>query len=152
MNGSHSSLHREAFEPLLDKLDREEIARLSLKHKIIPRWPEPWVKSRTAGSDDHGLLNIGRTWTEFPPDVQTVEQALDIVHRWIDHPAAVLVQPTAQHEAVLGRLLVGLGRGGPIVSDAHLAALAIEHRATLLSFDRDFEQFAGLRVQRLATP
>lgn len=82
----------------------------------------------------------------------TVEQALDIVHRWIDHPAAVLVQPTAQHEAVLGRLLVGLGRGGPIVSDAHLAALAIEHRATLLSFDRDFEQFAGLRVQRLATP
>ena len=82
----------------------------------------------------------------------TVEQALDIVHRWIDHPAALLVQPTAQHEAVLGRLLVGLGRGGPIVSDAHLAALAIEHRATLLSFDRDFEQFAGLRVQRLATP
>ncbi len=77
LNGSHSSLHREAFEPLLDKLDREEIGRLSLKHKIIPRWPEPWVKSRTAGSDDHGLLNIGRTWTEFPPDVQTVEQALE---------------------------------------------------------------------------
>ena len=80
----------------------------------------------------------------------TVEQALDIVHRWIDHPAAVVVQPTAQHAAVLGRLLMGLGRGGPLVSDAHLAALAIEHRATLLSFDRDFEQFAGLRVQRLA--
>jgi len=79
----------------------------------------------------------------------TVEQALDIVHRWLDHPGAVLVHPTTQHAAVLGRLLVGLGRGGPIVSDAHLAALAIEHRATLLSFDRDFEQFAGLRVQRL---
>lgn len=77
LNGSHSSLHREAFEPLLDKLDREEIGRLSLKHDILPRWPEPWVKSRTAGSDDHGLLNIGRTWTEFPPDVQTVEQALE---------------------------------------------------------------------------
>jgi glycosyltransferase involved in cell wall biosynthesis len=77
LNGSHSSLHREAFEPLLDKIDREEIGRLSLKHNIIPRWPEPWVKSRTGGSDDHGQLNIGRTWTEFPPDVQTVEQALE---------------------------------------------------------------------------
>jgi predicted nucleic acid-binding protein len=31
------------------------------------------------------------------------------------------------------------------VSDAHLAALAIEHNAELLSFDRDFERFAGLR-------
>lgn len=77
LNGSHSSLHREAFEPLLDGLDKAEIARLSLKHDLLPRWPEPWVKSRTAGSDDHGLLNIGRTWTEFPPEVTTVEQALD---------------------------------------------------------------------------
>lgn len=77
LNGSHSSLHREAFEPLLEKLDREEIARLSKKHNILPRWPEPWVKSRTGGSDDHGLLNIGRTWTEFPPDAVTVEQALE---------------------------------------------------------------------------
>ncbi|MFN4243359.1 MAG: glycosyltransferase [Tepidisphaerales bacterium] len=77
LNGSHSSLHREAFEPLLDALDKAEIARLSLKHDLLPRWPESWVKSRTAGSDDHGLLNVGRTWTEFPPDVTTVEQALD---------------------------------------------------------------------------
>lgn len=77
LNGSHSSLHREAFEPLLDKLDREEIARLSRKHNILPRWPEPWVKARTGGSDDHGLLNIGRTWTEFPPDVTSVDQALE---------------------------------------------------------------------------
>jgi glycosyltransferase involved in cell wall biosynthesis len=77
LNGSHSSLHREAFEPMLDRLDRSEIARLSRKHDIIPRWPEPWLKSRTGGSDDHGLLNIGRTYTEFPPDAATVDQALE---------------------------------------------------------------------------
>jgi uncharacterized protein len=46
-------------------------------------------------------------------------------------------------------LLLGAGQGGPLVSDAHLAALAIEHRATLLSFDRDFSRFAGLRYQLL---
>jgi glycosyltransferase involved in cell wall biosynthesis len=77
LNGSHSSLHREAFEPMLDRLDKEEIGRLSFRHDLLPRWPEPWVKSRTAGSDDHGLLNIGRTYTEFPPEVVTTEQALE---------------------------------------------------------------------------
>ncbi len=75
LNGAHSSLHREAFEPLLDKLDAAQISRLSTTHGLKPRWPEPWKKGRTAGSDDHGLLNIGRTWTEFPKDVRTAEDA-----------------------------------------------------------------------------
>jgi uncharacterized protein len=79
----------------------------------------------------------------------TLTQALDMVQRWLDHPNAFLVQPTTQHAGLLGRLLIGAGRGGPLVSDAHLAALAIEHGATMLSFDRDFERFAGLRFQHL---
>src|ERR1051325_9556578 len=76
LNGAHSPLHREAFEPLLDRLDENEIGRLEERHGIKARWPEPWVKSRTAGSDDHGLLNVGRTWTEFPADVLTTADAL----------------------------------------------------------------------------
>ena len=79
----------------------------------------------------------------------TVEQALAVVRAWLDHPASVLVHPTVQHAAVLGSLLLGAGRGGPLVSDAHLAALAIEHSATLLSFDADFARFAGLRFTHL---
>ena len=81
-----------------------------------------------------------------PLDIGT---ALDIVQRWLGHASTVLALPTQQHAALLSRLLVGAGQGGPLVSDAHLAALAIEHRATLLSFDRDFERFAGLKLQRL---
>jgi glycosyltransferase involved in cell wall biosynthesis len=76
LNGAHSALHREAFEPVLDRLTRQEIQKLSERHGLPPRWPEPWVKSRTAGTDDHGLLNIGRTWTEFPPETRTVEDVL----------------------------------------------------------------------------
>ena len=79
------------------------------------------------------------------PRPLTVDQALDVLHRWLDHPATVLLVPTARHAAVLGRLLLGAGQGGNLVSDAHLAALAIEHDAELLSFDRDFARFAGLR-------
>src|SRR5690606_33527217 len=79
LNGAHSALHRDAFEPLLDSLTPEEIDRLSQVHGMKPRWADPWKKGRTAGSDDHGLLNIGRTWTEFPPDVRTPEDVLQAI-------------------------------------------------------------------------
>lgn len=78
-----------------------------------------------------------------------VADALQIVQTWLGHNAAVVLQPTEHHAAVLGRLLIGANQGGPLVSDAHLAALAIEHGATMLSFDRDFARFAGLRFERL---
>jgi glycosyltransferase involved in cell wall biosynthesis/predicted metal-dependent phosphoesterase TrpH len=76
LNGAHMQHHREAFEPVLDRLNRAEIARLSDVHNLKPRWPEPWHKARTAGTDDHGLLNVGRTWTEFPPQVDSVDDIL----------------------------------------------------------------------------
>lgn len=77
LNGSHSLLHREAFEPLLEELTPRRLADLSARHGVKPMWPEPWQKARTGGSDDHGLFNIGRTWTEFPAGVNSVDQVLN---------------------------------------------------------------------------
>src|SRR3954469_23143403 len=57
LNGAHSALHREAFEPVLDRLDPAEIEKLSARHRLRARWPRPWVKARVGGTDDHGLLN-----------------------------------------------------------------------------------------------
>jgi len=76
LNGSHSLLHRQAFEPLLDELTPRRIGELSEKHRVNPLWPDPWYKARTGGSDDHGLFNIGRTWTEFPADTDSVPKLL----------------------------------------------------------------------------
>jgi predicted nucleic acid-binding protein len=42
-------------------------------------------------------------------------------------------------------LLLELGVAGNLTSDAHLAALAIEHQAELVSTDADFARFPGLR-------
>ncbi len=95
-----------------------------------------------------GFLRLS-TRSGILPRPLGIEQALDTIDAWLDHPGGVVVQPTTQHPAVLRRLLLGIGQGGPVVSDAHLAALAIEHGATLLTFDRDFERFAGLRLKRL---
>lgn len=75
---------------------------------------------------------------------------MGLVDEWLAHPRARIIGPTDRHAPVLGRLLMGAGRGGNLVSDAHLAAIAIEHGAVLGSFDRDFECFAGLRFEHLA--
>lgn len=87
LNGAHSLLHREAFEPLLDELTPQSLAELAGRHGIEPRWPQPWIKSRTGGSDDHGLFNIGRTYTEFPAGTDSVEKILDCLREGRCRPA-----------------------------------------------------------------
>ncbi len=87
LNGAHMQYHREAFEPVLDRLTQYEIERLSTVHNLRPRWPEPWKKARTAGSDDHGLLNVGLAYTEFPPDVRTVQDVLTCLREGTCRPA-----------------------------------------------------------------
>lgn len=75
----------------------------------------------------------------------SVRTALDIIHGWLAQPAVVTVDPTTQHLRVLRDLLLPLGTGGNLTSDAHLAALAIEHGAELCSSDGDFARFPRLR-------
>jgi uncharacterized protein len=54
-------------------------------------------------------------------------------------------EPTERHAEVLSELLAQPGMLGNLVTDAHLAALAIEHGLTLCSTDGDFARFSGLR-------
>lgn len=78
-----------------------------------------------------------------------VEDALAVMNVWLEHPRASILHPTDRHPEILGRLLVGAGAGGNLTTDAHLAAIAIEHGAVLGSFDRDFERFSGLKFENL---
>lgn len=68
LNGAHAHTHRSAIERFLDSLTPARIAAMATEHGIEPVWPRAWQKARTGGSDDHGLLNIGRTWTEVRTD------------------------------------------------------------------------------------
>ena len=76
------------------------------------------------------------------------EQAADVVERWLGSPAALAIEPTRRHLALLRGLLQRAGTAGNLVSDAHLAALALEHGATVVSFDRDFARFEGVPLRR----
>jgi toxin-antitoxin system PIN domain toxin len=72
-------------------------------------------------------------------------RALDLVDGWLAQPCATVVHPTVRHAGILRSLLDEAGTAGNLTTDAHLAALAIEHGAELCSYDADFGRFAGLR-------
>jgi toxin-antitoxin system PIN domain toxin len=76
----------------------------------------------------------------------TPGQATDAVEAWLRSPPAVAIEPTGQHVSLLRGLLERTGTAGNLVADAHLAALALEHGATIVSFDRDFGRFAGIAL------
>jgi toxin-antitoxin system PIN domain toxin len=70
--------------------------------------------------------------------------AVATVDAWLAQPAAVVVEPTARHLALLRELVTSAGSAGNLVNDAHLAALAIEHRGRVVSYDSDFGRFPGV--------
>lgn len=112
----------------------------------------PWLEEALSGTEEVafswavllGFLRISTHAAVFVNPLQP-DEALDYVDAWLDRPCATTVAPTIHHAALLRQLLGPLGVGGNLVSDAHLAALAIEHGAELCSCDTDFARFEGLR-------
>ncbi|MGA2597677.1 MAG: type II toxin-antitoxin system VapC family toxin, partial [Bryobacteraceae bacterium] len=74
-----------------------------------------------------------------------VEQAIGVVNKWLPKQNVRVLHPTDRHAGILFGLLLRLGTGGDLTTDAHLAALAIEYQAELVSTDTDFARFPGLR-------
>ena len=71
----------------------------------------------------------------------SIGEAMALVESWVELAVTIDVPPTARHTAILRGLLEQAGAAGNLTTDAHLAALAIEHGASIVSFDRDFERF-----------
>ena len=75
----------------------------------------------------------------------TVQDAFSIVDTWLDHPVVHWLHPGSRHYLLLQSLLNHIGTAGNLVTDAHLAALAIENNCELHSNDTDFSRFPGLK-------
>ncbi len=96
-----------------------------------------WLEERLSGAETVAfawavLLAFVRLATnprvfELP---LTLEEALEIVDSWLAQPQATVLDPTDRHSRLLRELLAPLGTAGNLTSDAHLAALAIEHGAS----------------------
>ena len=120
-------------------------------HEVSRRWlDESLSGSATVAFSWIALLAFVRLSTKaglFPSPLDA-EGALDRVRAWTTAAPAVILEPTQDHAAVLQRLLADVGVGGNLVNDAHLAALAVEHRCTIVSFDNDFSRFQGVTWER----
>ena len=114
-----------------------------------------WLDTALAGADTVGFtwvaltafLRISTKVGLFPSPLAPAE-ALDQVRAWLAEPGARVLDPTPRHLEVLATLLDQVGTGGNLVTDAHLAAIALEHRADVVSYDVDFGRFATLRWHR----
>lgn len=90
------------------------------------------------------FLQVSTNPVVFPRPL-TPEKASEEVERWLEQPSSVLVQPTPRHLSLLRGLVAEVGTAGGLVNDAHVAALALEHGAEVVTYDRDFGRFQGLR-------
>lgn len=117
-------------------------------HEAAGRW---W--DATLSGDE----TVGLSWTVLLAFVRlttnprvfarplTPDDSLDLVEGWLGRPVSTVVHPTDRHLGVLRGLLGETGTAGNLTTDAHLAALAVEHGAELWSTDSDFARFRGLR-------
>jgi uncharacterized protein len=99
-----------------------------------------------------GFLRVSTTPRVFPQPLGIAE-AVQQVREWLNAPAAGSLPPNSQHWIILEELLLATGAAGNLATDAHLAALAISHNATLVSCDNDFARFRRLKWENpLAVP
>ena len=109
-----------------------------------------WLQGLTASDEPFGLsdvvlagfLRIVTNPRIFDP-ATPMDAALAFSQRLVDWPRASLLTPSRRH----WDLFTGLCRDikGPRVTDAYIAALAIEHGCELITTDSDFARFPGLR-------
>ena len=111
-----------------------------------------WLDRLLASQDWVGLtwltlwafLRISTNPRLFPQPL-TVREAFEVVRGWLTVPTVVVIQPGARHFDLLEHLAVKSKAGGSLMTDAALAAVAIEHGAVLASTDQDFKRFADVR-------
>jgi hypothetical protein len=118
-----------------------------------------WVEDALSGTEPvrlswTGLLAFLRitTHARLFASPYSLEEALQAVESWLSQPCMGLLQPGQHHPVILSSLLRKTQVKGPLIMDAHLAALAIEHGAVLYTTDGDFAQFPGLRHVNPLTP
>ena len=111
-----------------------------------------WLEHSLGGAEAVGflwsvLLAFIRVVTNRAvlPNALSVDEATAQVEAWLAAPGAVVVEPTPRHAELLRGLLLESGTGGNLTTDAHLAALATEHGAEVVSYDRGFARFRGVR-------
>jgi len=120
------------------------------EHPRARAWLQQTIStSEIVGLSWHTILSFLRisTMPRMISDPYQLNEAIAIVEDWLAFSNTKILGPTENHWRILSRLLPKTRVRGSLIMDAHLAALAIEHGATLCTNDRDFARFPGLKVE-----
>jgi toxin-antitoxin system PIN domain toxin len=120
----------------------------SVQHAKARAWVEETLSGvEVAGLPWQSIAAFLRFMTNrrLPGARLSLEQASQIVEAWLAQSNVRVLVPGDQHWPLLRRMLVEGQASGPLVSDAIIAALAIEHGGMLHTANRDFARFPGLR-------
>lgn len=78
-------------------------------------------------------------------DPTPLREALRFLDGLFEQPTCVSVAAGERHWEIVRQVIVDADARGNLVPDAHLAAIAIEHGATVATRDRGFARFARVR-------
>ena len=119
------------------------------EHEICRRWVEEAFSGPApvylAWITILAFLRISTSPRVFSKPLSMAE-ASAVVTGWLAAPAVSIVEPDERYWDVFSELLEKAQVSGPLVTDAALAALALEHGAAVCTTDRDFTRFPGLRL------
>jgi toxin-antitoxin system PIN domain toxin len=117
-----------------------ERARAWLEDRLST--PEPFA---FAWQTISAFLRIATSRALFTAPLAASEGAA-IVSSWLERPMVYVLEPGPRFWGIASPLIASSNSRGPLVPDALLAALAIEHGATLATHDADFRRFPGLSL------
>ena len=112
-----------------------------------------WWEVALSGTEPMGLAWIVilaflriTTHQRIMTNPMSQNEAIQIVDEWLAQPAVDLIYPGASHWNILQNLILHSGATGNLITDAHLAAIALETGAEICSADGDFNKFQGIKI------
>lgn len=113
---------------------------------------KPWLSALLDGQEEVGfpLVSVlGFIRLSSNPKIfenpLAPSAACEIASSWLSTPQAALLAAGSDHLTILQKLLKGSHAASALTTDAHIAALAIEHRGIIHSNDQDFRRFEGIK-------
>lgn len=124
------------------------------QHVFVSEWMDSVrADGEVVGVSELALSGAVRLMTHpciFDPPAEP-DEAMQACTNVLASPGVRIARPGARHWQIFDRLVRQGAAHGNDVPDAYHAALAIEHGATLASFERGLARFEGVRLRDPST-
>lgn len=117
-------------------------------HAVASAWLKSVLSTEQVFFSWHTITGFLRIITNHRISINplTIAQAIEIVESWLESDNSHLISLEKKNWPIFAKMLVDGQASGNLVMDAHLAAMAASCGAILVSTDRDFLRFSGIKV------